>query len=958
MERNGLRSLRIFVMASLVVGLAAGAQAQTPSEGKARAISWLLAHQNPSGTWGADPRGELLATSTAVRALRAAGVSSPQVRRAEAWLGSQGPASTEDIAQLAIALDDSDLGLDVSDLTSEIVARQVSHDAFTIDLTIYGYGNLDLPREYGWGSYTKHRANLIDSAVAMRALKQTGATVPNLSTSISHLRDAQNTSGGDSGGWPLTRHIILTQLFNWTGFSSSVASEVAATAEVTRAANWLLVHDGSLATDISEAIAWLRTQQNGDGGWGKDGVSSLEETAAVYIAMRESGIASSDGDLTAAMSGFLLPAQISSVSDPDFGSWDAKAYRTALALEAIESSGLATDTDGDGTPDATDTDDDDDGIPDVLDLFPLDANESFDLDRDGLGDGIDPDRDGDGSCDPGESGPGCTGTDAYPDDPNSHADSDGDGTPDALDGDIDGDGVGNTADAFPFDPSETLDSDRDGIGDNDDPDDDNDGIDDAADPDDDNDGILDELDNCPVNPAHCLWEVAQLTNNATSESSQGVGGGNLVWQARSGGNDEIFYHEAATAGTLQVTDNTRADRNPRISGTNVVWEGNDGSDYEIFLYRGATGTTLQLTDNGQDDALPEISGSYVAWEEFDGSDYEIFLYTISSQTTTQITSNSGDDSRVRLSSPWLAFTGHDGSDYEVFLHDAVNEVTTQLTSDGVDQDDLAIATTGAGQRLAWCGGLPSQRNCFVYHPGNGTLTQILSGGDQAGSVAISGDLVVWSEWDGNDFELFLHDLTTTVTTQITDDAFDDLLPRISKPHVVWESLDATFLQPQVFVYDADTATTTQLTHHSLSVPTPIAAQVENAIAAWAGSAPGSSNVDVFRARLVPPACDDAADNDWDGFVDYPDDPGCRWATSVKEDPQCNDGLDNDNDGKIDMLDPHCTDPWDNKEKGGGGGGSCGLGGIESMLLVGLVLSLTRRRRRRIRDTVRPENSCL
>lgn len=91
-------------------------------------------------------------------------------------------------------------------------------------------------------------------------------------------------------------------------------------------------------------------------------------------------------------------------------------------------------------------------------------------------------------------------------------------------------------------------------------------------------------------------------------------------------------------------------------------------------------------------------------------------------------------------------------------------------------------------------------------------------------------------------------------------------------------------------------------------------------------------------------CDDGVDNDGDGRVDFPADPGCATAddnnefqssdyacepqliystTTVYEQcttdggvtivTQCSDGFDNDSDGLIDLADPGCADPADNNE---------------------------------------------
>jgi len=63
-------------------------------------------------------------------------------------------------------------------------------------------------------------------------------------------------------------------------------------------------------------------------------------------------------------------------------------------------------------------------------------------------------------------------------------------------------------------------------------------------------------------------------------------------------------------------------------------------------------------------------------------------------------------------------------------------------------------------------------------------------------------------------------------------------------------------------------------------------------------------------------CNDDADNDQDGFSDFPDDPGCTSLTdnSEKSSLVCDDGVDNDGDGLVDFpYDPDCAsllDPFE------------------------------------------------
>jgi hypothetical protein len=115
------------------------------------------------------------------------------------------------------------------------------------------------------------------------------------------------------------------------------------------------------------------------------------------------------------------------------------------------------DIDRDGRPNDLDDDNDNDGVPNAKDAFPLEREETADVDRDLIGDSLDADIDGDGQAD----------------------DLNRNGIPDNQELDLDGDGVPSTGarvwDAFPRDPKEWRDTDGDGVGDNADPDIDGDG---------------------------------------------------------------------------------------------------------------------------------------------------------------------------------------------------------------------------------------------------------------------------------------------------------------------------------------------------------------------------------------------------------------------------------------------------------------------------------------------------
>ena len=61
-------------------------------------------------------------------------------------------------------------------------------------------------------------------------------------------------------------------------------------------------------------------------------------------------------------------------------------------------------------------------------------------------------------------------------------------------------------------------------------------------------------------------------------------------------------------------------------------------------------------------------------------------------------------------------------------------------------------------------------------------------------------------------------------------------------------------------------------------------------------------------------CSDGIDNDGDGLIDYPADPGCGYPLASTENPACSDGIDNDLDTFVDFpTDPQCGTATDNSE---------------------------------------------
>jgi hypothetical protein len=103
--------------------------------------------------------------------------------------------------------------------------------------------------------------------------------------------------------------------------------------------------------------------------------------------------------------------------------------------------------------------------------------------------------------------------------------------------------------------------------------------------------------------------------------------------------------------------------------------------------------------------------------------------------------------------------------------------------------------------------------------------------------------------------------------------------------------------------------------YNFAVPDYVSSCVINVIVDDCG---GTATSAIITAKIVPnppPACMDGIDNDFDGRVDFPADPGCTSATEDEElgVTDCDDGVDSDGWGEGDVNDPGCTGPADTSE---------------------------------------------
>ena len=205
---------------------------------------------------------------------------------------------------------------------------------------------------------------------------------------------------------------------------------------------------------------------------------------------------------------------------------------------------------------------------------------------------------------------------------------------------------------------------------------------------------------------------------------------------------------------------------------------------------------VALTDNTYDDKNPQVSGSSVVWEgAVDKKDTEILLYD--GVNTFQLTDNTFLDDYAGVSGSNVIWW----SSYQIMLDDGVS--VRQISDSALSNDSAQIH----GSNVVW-EGYNGNYEIYLYNIDTNETTQLTdnTGGDY--SPYLSDSYVVWYGYDG-DYEIYLYDIATGVTTKVTDNSYEDRDARVSDEYVVW--LGRASGNYDVFMYEIATGVTTQLT---------------------------------------------------------------------------------------------------------------------------------------------------
>lgn len=257
------------------------------------------------------------------------------------------------------------------------------------------------------------------------------------------------------------------------------------------------------------------------------------------------------------------------------------------------------------------------------------------------------------------------------------------------------------------------------------------------------------------------WDIYLYSSGTTSKLSDNAMDdlypklnnlGDVVWLAVDGHDYEIYSYSAGSR--TQITDNEVNDVQVRLNDSgDIMWRRKAEMSSDIFLLRGDT--TSQINSDDLHDHNPQLNNNAdLVWEVADGNDCEIVVKFAADAVPVQITDNDTEDWFPMINAAGVVvWQGHDGNDNEIFVY--ADGVITQIT-DNITED-LRPQINDAGD-IAWLamGATDADNGIYIYQVSNQTISKLSDSYtghyDSVPDINNQGQ-VIWSGWDGNDFEI-------------------------------------------------------------------------------------------------------------------------------------------------------------------------------------------------------------
>lgn len=310
-------------------------------------------------------------------------------------------------------------------------------------------------------------------------------------------------------------------------------------------------------------------------------------------------------------------------------------------------------------------------------------------------------------------------------------------------------------------------------------------------------------------PPSCTFQ--QLTNDNYADLQPRIFEDYIVWQGDDGNDFEIYLYDITNQIEIPLTNNQYGDSSPDIYEDFIVWSGNG----EIYLYNLNTGNAKKLTKDGgvKNNIFPLISKDKIVWTALNNSGgSELYFLDINTGSITLIPHSEGAINK-QMNNDYIIWNKRPNPNQEnqLYSYNFSTGISTQITNTQRSESYFDLYDN----KIVWnsIDLTATLQNKFIiklYDMGTNLIIDVANNVDPSAQPKIFDDYIVWHD-DSIFRDIYLYEISSGITTTITNDQIIDLIPIIQDNFVVWQKQVYNNMIRELYLYDIDKGLTIPIT---------------------------------------------------------------------------------------------------------------------------------------------------
>jgi beta propeller repeat protein len=300
----------------------------------------------------------------------------------------------------------------------------------------------------------------------------------------------------------------------------------------------------------------------------------------------------------------------------------------------------------------------------------------------------------------------------------------------------------------------------------------------------------------------------RITNHGKADNPA-IYGNTIAWEDYRNGNCDVYIYDLSTKKEIHTTSSANQ-MNPAIYGNKVVYEDETSGGRDIFMYDLSTKRETRITSSGviRHNALnPDIYGNRVVWADWvpnmsnpnedPDAYYNIYVYDISTKKTTLIPT----DGVMRFPSIYgdkIVWAGEDKGSGVICIYDIPTKKKTQITAGQME----ALIDIYANKLVYDAHNEKTLFDIYMYDLSSKKTTQITNNMSLQQNPAIYGNTIVWRDernyGDRTNSDIYAYDLTTHQQIHTTSKSIKER-PAIYGDKVVWTDYGNDGYQSNIYM---------------------------------------------------------------------------------------------------------------------------------------------------------------